>query len=293
MVMEGRTSPKGSLPFALALVACGAFAAPTWSDDGEEGSAAKQAVNQGVEAFKHKRWTEAVSAYKRAMKLDPECGETTYRLGYANLRAGDYVAARKAFERQLELGYNAQNAYRALGQIAQITGGASAETEFVAALGYVGGDDEGAAESPGALARLAALGYVAGGQTGGAPAKETLSDKQRAEALRIYGRELFSEGEDEAARRAFERAAKLDPDDPSGLFTRAKTAARNGDLEAAVGLLERAVKGGYYHHGKIEEADEFEPLTGSERYEAVVGRAIENAALKLMKSRKAASGFSR
>jgi tetratricopeptide (TPR) repeat protein len=72
-----------------------------------DGSSADAYTHLGEIAFYNGKFDESISRYERAIGLDPEFAHAYFNLGYAKMEGTkDYVGAREAFDKYLELEEN-------------------------------------------------------------------------------------------------------------------------------------------------------------------------------------------
>ena len=118
--MSQRLRLEHPIGFALLIALCVPLAAhavgsgPTTVPD--PAPAADVEYDKGLRAKENKRYTEAISGFRRAVDLRPEFPEAWNELGFALRQTGQYAEALKAYDQALRIRPNFPEALEYLGE---------------------------------------------------------------------------------------------------------------------------------------------------------------------------------
>ena len=169
-------------------------------------------------AKKDKRFfTEAIAAYKQAVKLNPKDAYIQDGLGYAQLNSGNFAAAIEAYEKATALLPNTVSFWLNLGLAAQ-----GKATKTLATSGKV------AAESDRNKARQAL-------------SKAISLSPNNYQIRETYAENLFDSGLDAEAVTQFAKAAELDPKQYPPIYNTGLALARLGRFAEAINAYRKAL----------------------------------------------------
>jgi len=316
-----------SVPFCAnhtsALEAASGFqvSGPSSQQHFDEGKDYVREYNAGLFYLGRGNTAAATAAFEAATKLKPDFKEAHYALGSLYLRLGKTSLAKDEFRRVETIDPDFGDAYNSLGALSALEHQYLAATDQllraleldpgnVEALGNMSsvlndlGGKKAALELLERAVRIApqyATLYLSKGRELDEMARYSEAMKSYNEALRLdphlsglhssMGLTLLALGQADEATREFHTALELNSNDSIALRGLAQIAGTEGNLTAAAGYLERAVKAGsddYYCHirlgklhqqqGRLKEADaEFRAAlrsnTNSNSTEALFGLA--------------------
>lgn len=191
------------------------------------------------------RHSEAEAAFDTALRLDPKLYEAYYFYARTCQARWDYAGAARLYEKAAEVRPEAYEAQRLL-------------LKALAGMGAPTSRVEAAARE--ALRRVE-------------DHLELNPDNARAYSFGAPCLLLLGERE-----RAFEwsrKAEELEPDEPIIHYNKACLLSLDGEAEEALGLLERAVRGGFAHRDWIEVDPDFEPLRGHPGFRSLLASMEE------------------
>ncbi len=182
---------------------------------------------------------DAEFEFETAMELNPQLFDAAYMYGRALLAQGKLEKAAKMFERAAEL-----------------------RPEDYVVPGMLGGTYSG-------------LGRTADSQRAykrqlSAASKRLELNPDDPRALYMGGIALSRLGEAGRAKDWANQALAINSGDATVLYNVACIYSTSGEIEEAIGLLERAVAAGFGHWNWIENDTDFEPLRGHPRFQALL-----------------------
>ena len=239
---------------------------------------------RGLALHHEGRYQEAIQAFRKAIARDERSGASTYNIACGYARLGDREAALDWLEKASAIGFDLSNYLMADDDLLSLR----ADSRFRDLVRRVREESsEGQARSRKAISRF-----------------EKMSDDPPASADPWYsvGKELLKAGEYDRAADAFRESAQRASRPGTSLYNAACALALQGDDEAALVELERAVEGGFddpkllrndpdlvtlHDNPKFDEISKMEDALSMPRLR--VGRSLRRTDVEAWK--KAAEGF--
>ena len=223
---------------------------------------------------------EATRAAHRALELAPDLAEAHVALGHVRSLTGDNEGATRSFERALELNPELFEAHYYFARHCLAHGDYARAVELFRSAFAVRPDDYTVPAL--AVAVLDRVGDHAGAEALARVALEGLKhqvdldpDEPRANYM-LAG--MFARlGKREAGIPYVEAALRARPDDYATLYNAACYYSLAGDVERAMGLLERACESGGGSRDWFEHDSDLDPLRSNPRFQQLLARLDDGA----------------
>ena len=214
-------------------------------------------------------------ASEQALALDPDSAEAHASRGMALFISEKYAQAHGEFDAAIALNPNLFEAYYYYGLACSSQGNFEKAAQLYVKASEVNAADYQAplflAQTYASLGRkheemkvrLGALGTIE---------RHLKLNPHDTRALYFGAQNLWRVGEHAKALELAERALGQDQDEPIVLYNVACFYAEQGDLERAIGLLEKAVELGWGDRTWMETDSDLDPLRADERFKALLSR---------------------